>query len=350
MKWQVFLQHQYPGNLWDEWDTLNNIWHNKNPMLSSSFIRLISSYLNPLLYVALGTDSDNSKTMLLLERKKPGIWQVFKPSQATLACIVSTPNSDFSWSELFRSIPTLCYRIDFISLDPNECKDIIDSQTSSELITKAINMQINLESDFDQYWEARPKKLKSNIKRYQSRIEEEQGQVRFEHLMSVPDIKAGTDRYGLLESKGWKGKLKTALHPGNFQGQFYRQFLSAQAEQQAALIIEMYVGNRMIASRLCCFQNGLLIALKTTFDETYKRYAVGRLLLKELIRWGFSRHDIKLIDFYTNASSEQLEWATTRRNMFDASLYSLSLPGKMLSTLSNVKKRLKGSEDLLSSD
>lgn len=350
MIWQVFPQTGSPNSLWSDWDTLNDKWHNSNPMLSSHFIALLCSYLKPVLYIAIATDGDKKRAMLLLEKCQNGIWQVFKPSQATLAFIVAEPASKILLQPLFKSLPGLACRIDFISLDPLEHQNIIALQSEEELIAKATNIRISVDTCFEQYWHERPKKLKANIKRYQNRLEEEQGKVRFVHLTSAQDVKSGTDRYGMLESKGWKGKLGTALHPANYQGQFYREFLCYRAEHHSALIIEMYVGEQLIASRLCCFNNGLLIALKTAFDETYKRYAVGRLLLKELIRWGFANPNIKKIDFYTNASAEQLEWSTEQRQMLNASLYAASLPGKLLSVVSRIKRQLTPRSNEVSED
>lgn len=341
MQWQVFSQADYPANLWLDWDYMNEQWHNGNPLLSSNFISLLCQYVKPNLFVAVAKDGQRNSAMLLLEKSQTGIWQIFKPSQATLALLVIAPDCKWLPQQLFKLLPGLCFRIDFISLDPDEHQNIIKSQVKKDLTAKATNIRIDVTSDFGQYWSDRPKKLKANMKRYQNRVEEEQGAVRFSHLTSVQDVQNATDRYGMLESKGWKGKQGTALHPGNYQGQFYRRFLTLQAEQQSALVIEMYIGEQLIASRLCCFHNGLLIALKTSFDEAYKRYAVGRLLLKELIRWGFEHADINTIDFYTNASAEQLEWATEQRPMFNTSIYSTNLPGMALSFLSHTKMHLK---------
>lgn len=348
MKWQLCSLNQYPGEVWHDWDQLNSAWHNDNPMLSSQFISLLSKYTSSQLYVAFAAENEEKLCMLLLERIRFGIWQVFKPSQATLAAILLRPNLKLEFQPLVDLLPGFAGRLDYVSLDPLEHGGFISGQIAAELAAKAKNMRINVADNFELYWEQRPKKLKANIKRYENRLSQEQGSISVNFLTDEEDVKQATDRYGMLEARSWKGKNGTALHPANYQGQFYREFLSLQARNNAALVIEMYLADRLIASRLCCYKNGVLVALKTTYDESLKRYAVGRILLKHLITWSFEQPQLMTIDFYTNASPEQLEWSTEQRPMYDASMYANNISGLLLSSIAKVKQRLKASAQAVS--
>lgn len=341
MSWQVYLHKEYPGDLWKDWDELNVRYHNANPVLSSDFLSLLCHYIKPELFVAVSNNASGIQALILLEKCKLGSWRVFKPSQVTLACILVSPTAELNLTRLFSALPGTANRIDFISLDPAEHASVIASQVAKELTQKATNIRVNVDAGFEHYWESRPKKLKANIKRYYNRLQTEHGEMAFRYITSIKSVQEATDRYGMLESRGWKGLKGTALHPSNYQGQFYREFLSSQANKSSALVIEMYVKEKLIASRLCCFNNGLLIALKTAFDEDFKRYAVGRLLLKELIQWSFNNPEVKLIDFYTNATSEQLEWSTEQRPMFDSSQYAPNFTGQLLSLLFNFKRKVE---------
>lgn len=69
----------------------------------------------------------------------------------------------------------------------------------------------------------------------------------------------------------------------------------------------------------------MLLMLKTTYDETLKELAVGRVLLYKLLEQEFSQQQIRRIEFYTNATPDQLEWATESRVIEHVTMYRSSL-------------------------
>lgn len=340
MTWIVYKIDEYPGKLWADWDLMNSQHHNSNPLLNSDFIAPLHQITNEALLVGVATSDQNEITaMLLLKKNHVGIWQVFKPSQAPIALVVVNNSIDFDAAGLVSKLPGFAFKLDFYCLDPVEHGSVIAAAKGAQLSNHSVNIRITTNGTFDDYWNQRPKKLRSNIKRYTNRCTEECGECSFQIIETPEDILSATDRYGILESQGWKGKAKTALHPSNYQGQFYRRYLHAQACSGNALVMEMYIKDKLVASRLCVQKNGLLITLKTTFEESFKRYALGRLLLKRLIEWCFEQPKINQIDFYTNASPEQLEWSTEQRNMLNASVYIFSGLASAVSLLARIKQK-----------
>ncbi len=104
---------------------------------------------------------------------------------------------------------------------------------------------------------------------------------------------------------------------------------------------EIYIGEQLVASRLCLLCNELLITLKTTYDEAYRKQAVGRILLLDVLEALFTDPAVAVVDFYTNATSEQLEWCTEQRPMFNASVYAESILGVTAHSLVSVKSALR---------
>jgi CelD/BcsL family acetyltransferase involved in cellulose biosynthesis len=242
---------------------------------------------------------------------------------------------------LLNALPGFAARIDFLSLDPLEHKSLIAQLQTGESEQYATNMQISLNGSFDRYWQDRSKNLRKNISRYENRLERENKTLEFRQITVANDILSAVDRYGMLESQGWKGKLGTALHPSNQQGQFYRDFLYQLALQHNAVVYEYYLEEKIVASRLCCIKQNMLIILKTTFDEDYKNFALGRLLLKQILQVLFSSSKVEIIDFYTNASQEQLDWSTDSRPIYNSSYYSNTLHGKAFQLASWLKQKFK---------
>jgi hypothetical protein len=182
-------------------------------------------------------------------------------------------------------------------------------------------ISIRNSGDFEGYWSARPKDLRSNIRRYIKRAEAEVGGIQFLPISDPTGIRAAVARYGLLESDGWKGREGTALHPDNVQGRFYAELLSELATLGCARIYELHIGETLAASRLMAQSHDMLVALKTTYRESMRSFAPGRLVTYYMLMDVMSRPAPPLIEFFTRASADTLEWATNTRKLSDITIY-----------------------------
>lgn len=337
MKWNVFQIEEYPGSLWQDWQTIVDKAHCGNPMLEKSFVKLLVEFYGQDIYVARAMKGEQLTALTLLEKHKRVIWRGFKPSQCQIALYVTLESQDQNLSGLVKAIPGSCLKLDLYAIDPLEQSPLLESIPASGRSEFATNIQTRFNGSFDEYWLQRPKKLRQNISRYDKRVSREVGTPEF-HIVTDPEaICDATDRYGMLESQGWKGKNLTALHPGNLQGQFYRNLMLAYAKKNEAAVFEFYLDNMLVASRLTIFSDRMMIALKTTYDETYKKHAIGRLLLHKVIEHLFQKKYTQVIDFYTNATKEQLEWATEQRTMYNGSIFGNSGIAMMVFSLAKIK-------------
>lgn len=357
--WRLYTPEHYPGELWQHWQTLNLKFHQGNKMLSAEFVELLVKYFSDTLYIAAGypepygryseqrsrhselTHHPEPIALALMERAGKGRWQVFKPSQAQVGLLLMEPGLDPSLKTLVKQLPGLVTRVDFYGLDPLEHQGLIDN-LAAEAQCYATNIRVALCDDFEHYWAQRPKNLRKNINRYINRVSRELGDTRLVYATEVEEVRVATQRYGMLESQGWKGYEGTALHPSNEQGQFYQTLMADLAAKKQAMVVEMYLQEKLLASRLCCMSDNTLIILKTTFDESMKKYAFGRLLLHELISHCFNLKGLEYIDFYTNATSDQMDWCTDSRPMYNASYYPLNIAGQLLKSAVRLKKRIHG--------
>lgn len=319
--WQVVALEDYPGDLWRDWQQLAVNHHATNPMLDAEFARLLVQYFGDRLHVLVGVHDGDAVMLALVESASHARWQGFRPSQAQAALIVCSPDCEVVPGDMVAAFPSICLRLDLFALDPREHGPLLRDFNCVQRLPSVRNICVELEGDFDDYWQQRPRNLRKNTRRYRTRLGEEVGEIELRVAHDRASVISATDRYGIMESRGWKGRIGTALHPGNLQGQFYRDFMASMADQGRALVFELYAGDRLLASRLCVTGADILVILKTTFDEDLKRYAVGRQLLYELLQYLFETRRIRLVDFYTDASRDQMDWATTDRSMQHASLY-----------------------------
>jgi len=323
MHWLLYPIEHYPGDLWSDWQGLAVRHHAANPMLDAKFVKRLVKYFCDMarMHVLVGKQDGGTEVLTLVEPTGLGRWSIFRPAQAQLALLVCSPSLSFDLANMLVAFPRLCIRLDAFALDPREHAPFFSDSLVAERASGARNICIDVTGGFDSFWENRSRNLKKNIRRYRNRLNDELGDLRMLVARTPTDVSSATDRYGILESKGWKAQIGTAVHPGNIQGAFYRSLMVEMAADSRAYAFELYAGDLLLASRLCVSSDEMLVILKTTFDEQLKRYAAGRILLHDVLQYVFENKLARVVDFYTNATDDQMEWATSSRSMSHASIY-----------------------------
>lgn len=339
MDWHVFPLESYPSSLWDDWKSLVVEHHKSNPMLDANFVSLLVAYYGKDVFVAKGMVGTQLNALLLLQNSGLGRWRLFKPSQAQIALFACSQNQAVSVNKLISAIPGYCIKLDLFGLDPNEHATILQELLDKQVY--ATNIHVNFSSDFEDYWTSRSKNLRKNINRYINRLKSDECVVEYQDVVVAPDCLAAVDRYGMLESQGWKGVNGTSLHPANTQGQLYREFIEVMAGTGKCLIYETYLNQELVASRLCVYSEDKFVILKTTFNEDLKKYALGRLNLHSLLEYIATNLNVKQVDFYTNASKEQKDWSTDQCEMYNASMYRNAVIRVSVKLASTMKKQFK---------
>jgi hypothetical protein len=188
-------------------------------------------------------------------------------------------------------------------------------------VEHGLTIAISIEGEFENYWNGRPRKLRQNIGRYYRRAQEAGFNISLTRLDQVDEMEGAIQRYGMLESLGWKGQEGTAVHSENVQGKFYRDVLIDFAQRGKASVYELRFGDKVVAMRLCVATDNMLVMLKTAYDEAYAEYATGRLLLHALLVQAFKERRFKTIEFYTHANIDQIAWATDERMIMHVKLF-----------------------------
>lgn len=333
--WERFELSSYPGDIWEDWNRLNREYNASHPMMDSRFVAKLVQFFPAKIDVLVATHENETVALVLVESGKHLITTLYRPSQIQLALAVVPGRSSSLFDQILSCMPWTVMRLDLYSLDPLYHASLM-SEMEADLESGAVNMVIEIGDDFSDYWSKRPKNLRKNISRYTNRINRDFGGFHLDVITGKDAIGAAVERYASIESRGWKGKAGTALHPGNVQGDFYRDVMQDFASVGEAFIFELYLAEQLVASRLCIASKEQLIILKTTYDEEFSNYATGRILLYETIRYVFETRISSRIDFYTNATREQLEWATGSRVMYNLSMYRPSAK-----SLTRLVKRVK---------
>ena len=329
MIWELHNAHEAledPASaLSTEWAALNARIFENHPLLSPAFITpLVRHFAEPDVLLARSRGIGSQQALLLLRPRAAGLWTTFLPSQAPISPVLVGPDIDVS--TLLHALPGFALGIDFLCQDPlHSYLANGDHAETRERVRHLTTTAVELNSTFPNYWATRPKNLRRNMKRYLNRLAERGHQASLQVTTSLAEARSGLQRYGMLETAGWKGKAGTALHPGNEQGRFYADVLEQFSERDGFRIYELYFGEQLAASRLCVLNKNMLIILKTTYDETFSEFAPGRLLLYLLLEREFMAQEFARIEFYTNANSDSINWSTTTRDIYHVSHYRFGI-------------------------
>lgn len=294
------------------WDALNQRLFGSHALLDSRFVGGLLKHFGTGTERLCVLESDGEpQAMCLLRPKGFGVWSSFLPMQAQIgAALLQKP---ISLASLMRSLPGFATRLELLCTDP-AYTDLSSLQSISlESLNHALTMSIRLEGGFDAYWAGRSKNLTKNFDRYVRRLETAGIGRMFLQLSNPAEIGPAVARYAILESKGWKGKQGTAIEINSTQGDFYSEVMNQFAATGHAAVFELWFDTHLAASRLVIESGNMLVILKTTYDETFDKYAPGRLLLHDVIQHLFTTHPGKTIEFYTHANLDQLAWATGQR-------------------------------------
>lgn len=323
-KSQRFSSHRLDRSLSafaGEWDAHNARITGGHPMLDSRFVEcLLRHFGRGDEFLVRGNNAAGQpQLMSILRRDRPGVWSSFLPSQTQIAPHLADAEADpFG---LFRALPGYAGQINLLCQDPwfSPTRESIALPCKSQ--HHALTMGIELRGSFEEYWHSRSKNLVANLRRYRARIERSGMDSRMVSIVEKDQMPEAIRRYGQLECSGWKGQHGTAVAADNPQGAFYQELLESFANNGQATIFEFWIGERLAASRLTIHSGEMLIILKTAFDERLSEFAPGRILLQEVIRAAFRLLPQGRIEFYTNASSDQLAWATDRRHIDHHTIY-----------------------------
>ncbi len=337
-RWAVFKLQNSLGEHAQVWDALNQRKFKNHPMLDSRFINgLLWHFGDERESLCVLEKAGRAEAMCLLRHDQFSRWTTFLPSQAQLGPALVDSPADLQ--RLMRDLPGLVARLDMLCSDSALGDLAAEPKRTTYTSKHALTMNISVQGSFQDYWRARPRKLVQNISRYERRLAAEGIQAEFRCQREPEAISEAFERYANLESQGWKASGGTAIRVDNTQGKFYLELLSGFAATGNAMVYELWFGRKLAASRLVITSNEMVVMVKTTYAEEFARFAPGRLLLRQVVEHLFTLRPASVIEFYTNASVDQLAWATGHREIRHISFYTDSFTAGLFDFLRRLRDR-----------
>ncbi|WP_326539112.1 GNAT family N-acetyltransferase [Pseudorhodoferax sp.] len=273
--------------------------------------------------------------MLVLEDAGKLRWQTFQPSQMPLGAWVAQAGisvDDLARSVLQRGPMKLALSVSITQIDAlfaPRGADESDNRHDDYIDTA----WVDLAGTFEDYWAARGKNLRQNMRKQRNKLETEG--VRAETLVfrEAADVPGAIARYGALEGQGWKAQEGTAILPDNDQGRFYTGLLQGLAAQGEAEIYEYRFDDKPVAVNLCVRRGGTLTILKTTYDESIRAYSPAFLLNQDILEALYAEQKITRLEYYGSLMEWHTRWTDNKRTIYHLTSFRNSMVKRMAESL-----------------
>jgi len=105
MTWTFQPVTAFDGPTTDAWQEANRRWQGAHPLLDIKFVGpLVEHFGHPGLRLAIETVGGEPRSAAICERARPGVWQLFLPSQAQIApAVFGPPGADDEGASRFRT-------------------------------------------------------------------------------------------------------------------------------------------------------------------------------------------------------------------------------------------------------
>jgi hypothetical protein len=180
---------------------------------------------------------------------------------------------------------------------------------------------VSMEGSFDDYWSARGKNLRQNLRKQRRKLADEGIQTHVEVLTEPSLVAQGVADYAALEQAGWKSAGGTAVATDNAQGRFYKSMLEAYCASGRGKIVRYRFGERVVVVELCIESQDSLVILKTTHDESIRGYSLAALMREDLFQQWWREGKLRHVEFFGRAMDWHLRWTDHTRVLYHVNWY-----------------------------
>lgn len=321
------------------WDELNARCANL-PFLDSRFIEpLLDVFGSGEELLAFGSDNGRPVAAAIVTRAGWGRWGLFQPSQMPLGPLLVLPGLaiDQVAAGLLQALPGTALALGLTQLDPavNGRPPVGDRFTTLDYIQTA---WVDIAGSFDDYWAARGKNLRQNMRKQRNKLGADGVEPDFEVIRDAAAVGEAIRQYGILETASWKSGEGTAVSLDNEQGSFYKAMLERFCAAGRGVIYRYRFGEQVAAMDLCIESGDLLVILKTAYDGSNKSLSPAFLMREEQFQQLFAEQKIRRVEFFGKLMEWHTRWTDQSRTLYHANRFRLAVLPKLLA----LRARFKG--------
>ncbi len=315
----------------DRWRDLNERGP-KSPVLEPDLIQAaLDSFKDGSEQIAVLEHAQRPIAMAVIRKKNFLVWETFQPSQCPIGAWLVAPefSSVAVGNALLKALRGFPLLFGVTQLDP-EMFARPGPEAAVSTIDYIQTARITIRGTFDEYWAARGKNLRQNMKRQRNMLQRENVETSLEVVTDREKIPAAVEEYGRLETAGWKASSGTAVSMNNSQGKFYIQLLNSFAARGAARIYKYWYGDHLAAIDLCICHNDVLVILKTTYDEGIKNSSPAMLMRQDSFKKIFDGKQFARIEFYGKVMEWHTRWSDEVRTLYHLNCFRWGMLAKVI--------------------
>ncbi|CAN5254654.1 hypothetical protein BH20ACT9_BH20ACT9_02120 [soil metagenome] len=156
----------------------------------------------------------------------------------------------------------------------------------------------------------------------------EAGRVTFEVSDGAPDLDGLLDEGFRVEAAGWKGAGGTAIAARPETRRFYAGLAAWARDRGWLRLAFLRLSGRAIAFDLALEHAGVHYLLKTGYDPTFRVYAPGALLRREMLARAFAEH-LARYEFLGDSAPWKREWTPHEHELLCLRSYAPSVLGRL---------------------
>jgi Acetyltransferase (GNAT) domain len=339
MSWKFEPATKSFDSLRATWDNCNHARSN-HILLDSGFVSpLLKHFANSEVLFGRSTNSSDPGAVLLIS-KGQGRWETFQPSQAPIGLFLlgAPDNSGGALQRLTRKLPGYALELSVLQQDPDYSSvPLTESRPGIERLDYIQTARITIAGDFESYWKQRGSNLRHNLARRRRRMAEKNLNGELLARRAPGEVADAIREYGRLESAGWKAKDGTAVSLDNVQGRFYRDVFEHFCARGEAVIYQFAVNDKVVASDLCLFRNGMMVVLKTAYDESFNEYSPALMMREDIMKQLFAENQVRVVEFYGRVMEWHTRWSEEVRTLYHVNC----LRHLWVASLKNLVRRFK---------
>jgi hypothetical protein len=124
----------------------------------------------------------------------------------------------------------------------------------------------------------------------------ERGAVTFVVAAEPAAVRQALEEFLAMEAKGWKGQQGTALLNDGADAAFMRGAVGALAELGCASIHSLYLDGKPVSMQIVARSGAAAFTWKTAYDETFRDFSPGMLLLEDYTAAFLADKSIAFVD------------------------------------------------------
>jgi CelD/BcsL family acetyltransferase involved in cellulose biosynthesis len=162
--------------------------------------------------------------------------------------------------------------------------------------TRAI---LRLGRDYDSYLRSAVRSSHRRLYHHKRQLLEATGRLQSSFIEPGADAGHWVEQFLDLETRGWKGKTRTAMACTPADGEYFRTIALEAHRRSRLLMARLDFNGEPIAMHLGIYAGDGAFFLKTTYNETYARSSPGMLLALEMTRYLHEQGRIQWMDSCT---------------------------------------------------